>query len=176
MLRVQDSGCLMSFFFFSSRRRHTRCSRDWSSDVCSSDLMAFTTNGAPRGAPTRPVWASPETGVRTTTDGVVDSLPQARAMATAASENRFIVASPGSRVSCRKTSGRVRGAVRLLDTHPRAAADSAAYARPPTLCARFPVAPRARSEEHTSELQSRLHLVCRLLLEKKTLRTAATLP
>src|SRR5690606_3416304 len=27
-------------FFFSSRRRHTRFSRDWSSDVCSSDLAA----------------------------------------------------------------------------------------------------------------------------------------
>src|SRR6266550_7755012 len=27
-------------FFFSSRRRHTSCSRDWSSDVCSSDLAA----------------------------------------------------------------------------------------------------------------------------------------
>src|SRR3989337_2204373 len=27
------------FCFFSSRRRHTRCYRDWSSDVCSSDLM-----------------------------------------------------------------------------------------------------------------------------------------
>src|SRR2546429_9554987 len=27
-------------FFFSSRRRHTRCSRDWSSDVCSSDLTS----------------------------------------------------------------------------------------------------------------------------------------
>src|SRR5207245_5599682 len=26
--------------FFSSRRRHTRCYRDWSSDVCSSDLSA----------------------------------------------------------------------------------------------------------------------------------------
>src|SRR5947199_6868556 len=26
------------FFFFSSRRRHTRCLSDWSSDVCSSDL------------------------------------------------------------------------------------------------------------------------------------------
>src|SRR5207245_7402208 len=26
------------FFFFTSRRRHTRCYRDWSSDVCSSDL------------------------------------------------------------------------------------------------------------------------------------------
>src|SRR2546422_8439437 len=29
---------MLGFFFFSSRRRHTRCSRDWSSDVCSSDL------------------------------------------------------------------------------------------------------------------------------------------
>src|SRR5471030_1123389 len=28
------------FFFFSSRRRHTRCLSDWSSDVCSSDLLA----------------------------------------------------------------------------------------------------------------------------------------
>src|SRR5687768_432272 len=28
------------FVFFSSRRRHTRCSRDWSSDVCSSDLSS----------------------------------------------------------------------------------------------------------------------------------------
>src|SRR6266536_3052245 len=27
------------FFFFSSRRRHTRSTRDWSSDVCSSDLL-----------------------------------------------------------------------------------------------------------------------------------------
>src|SRR5690606_39457636 len=27
------------FIFFSSRRRHTRFSRDWSSDVCSSDLL-----------------------------------------------------------------------------------------------------------------------------------------
>src|SRR5690606_40799898 len=28
--------------FFSSRRRHTRFSRDWSSDVCSSDLLLFS--------------------------------------------------------------------------------------------------------------------------------------
>src|SRR5215813_11489327 len=32
---------LTLFFFFSSRRRHTRCGRDWSSDVCSSDLEEF---------------------------------------------------------------------------------------------------------------------------------------
>src|SRR6266550_5349914 len=76
------------FFFFSSRRRHTRCSRDWSSDVCSSDL--------PTERPPDP----------------------------------------------RRLHGAIRssrGRQRLPD----------------------------RSEEHTSELQSRLHLVCRLLLEKK---------
>src|SRR3712207_7051883 len=33
----------MVFFFFSSRRRHTRYWRDWSSDVCSSDLKQATT-------------------------------------------------------------------------------------------------------------------------------------
>src|SRR2546429_2317472 len=33
---TSDHGTI---FFFSSRRRHTRCSRDWSSDVCSSDLV-----------------------------------------------------------------------------------------------------------------------------------------
>src|SRR5699024_11567126 len=32
-------------FFFSSRRRHTRSKRDWSSDVCSSDLGEQLTNG-----------------------------------------------------------------------------------------------------------------------------------
>src|SRR3712207_6991640 len=32
--------CCITFFFFSSRRRHTRYWRDWSSDVCSSDLTA----------------------------------------------------------------------------------------------------------------------------------------
>src|SRR5207249_6913198 len=31
--------CSFFFFFFSSRRRHTRSKRDWSSDVCSSDLF-----------------------------------------------------------------------------------------------------------------------------------------
>src|SRR5207253_11334056 len=32
---------VLLFFFFSSRRRHTRWPRDWSSDVCSSDLQCF---------------------------------------------------------------------------------------------------------------------------------------
>src|SRR3712207_7753850 len=37
---------MMIFFFFSSRRRHTRYWRDWSSDVCSSDLEFFFSDGA----------------------------------------------------------------------------------------------------------------------------------
>src|SRR6267378_5977738 len=41
--------CVTVFFFFSSRRRHTRSLRDWSSDVCSSDLgCSFTA--------ARPLW------------------------------------------------------------------------------------------------------------------------
>src|SRR5256885_1524365 len=35
---VSFSFCIFLFFFFSSRRRHTRLQGDWSSDVCSSDL------------------------------------------------------------------------------------------------------------------------------------------
>src|SRR2546429_2939753 len=38
---------------------------------------------------------------------------------------------------------------------------------PLTLRSHLISTPKTRSEEHTSELQSRLHLVCRLLLEKK---------
>src|SRR2546422_4636266 len=83
----------LCFFFFSSRRRHTRCSRDWSSDVCSSDLFRRDAAGPGLPAPAEPHFARGR-----------DHLGARR---------------------------------------------------------------QARSEEHTSELQSRLHLVCRLLLEKK---------
>src|SRR3712207_7011710 len=53
------------FFFFSSRRRHTRYWRDWSSDVCSSDLWgtapvtapsAGWASSAPPAWTTRPTW------------------------------------------------------------------------------------------------------------------------
>src|SRR2546430_1036165 len=37
------------FFFFSSRRRHTRFDCDWSSDVCSSDLEPFADNQVRKG-------------------------------------------------------------------------------------------------------------------------------
>src|SRR2546422_4669278 len=93
-------------FFFSSRRRHTRCSRDWSSDVCSSDL-----NVGPKNA----------------------QIPINRSDLPPVQRQGQSVSPP----ACR----RIRIIVVRL--------------------------PQLRSEEHTSELQSRLHLVCRLLLEKK---------
>src|SRR5256885_3569436 len=36
--RLGETSRIVHFFFFSSRRRHTRLQGDWSSDVCSSDL------------------------------------------------------------------------------------------------------------------------------------------
>src|SRR5437870_9456652 len=36
-----------TYFFFSSRRRHTRWPRDWSSDVCSSDLATSKVKSRP---------------------------------------------------------------------------------------------------------------------------------
>src|SRR5882724_2525517 len=55
------------FFFFSSRRRHTRCLSDWSSDVCSSDLKDIPASpresDAARGAARVPT-GSPSLGAR----------------------------------------------------------------------------------------------------------------
>src|SRR2546429_502525 len=45
-----ENGCAL---FFTSRRRHTSCSRDWSSDVCSSDLTPANALNGP-GTPAQP--------------------------------------------------------------------------------------------------------------------------
>src|SRR5206468_6975127 len=107
-------------FFFSSRRRHTRSDRDWSSDVCSSDLTHAR----------RPLRARPRL-------------------------RRF---------------GRRAGAALVTEIacgesvqHRGQLADGGSET--PWWATRH--VHRGRSEEHTSELQSRSDLVCRLLLEKK---------
>src|SRR5690625_5479264 len=107
---MYDSYGFLLIFFFSSRRRHTRWPRDWSSDVCSSDLSSTSDEvGTPR------AWWSRATSLAI-----------------------WIAPRSWKWVSSLTPSGR-------LGYTPSA----------------------ARSEEHTFELQSRGHLVCRLLLEKK---------
>src|SRR5438105_11192032 len=104
-------------FFFSSRRRHTRSTRDWSSDVCSSDLSVQS------GLLGSTVW-----------NGLSRASP----------------ACDTTRVS------------QPPKTEPKARFAKYRQAWRNALTELF-----ARSEEHTSELQSRVDLVCRLLLEKK---------
>src|SRR5256884_7184943 len=64
-----------SFFFFSSRRRHTRCSRDWSSDVCSSDLLLIG-----YGAGAVNPWVAFETLDDLIQEGVLAGLDRAKAV------------------------------------------------------------------------------------------------
>src|SRR2546425_1484504 len=110
------------FFFFSSRRRHTRSDRDWSSDVCSSDRSEEHTSE---------LQSQAEDGIR---DLIVTGVQTC--------------ALPIDRKS-----------TRLNSSH-----DQISYA---VFCLSSDVCSSDRSEEHTSELQSRSDLVCRLLLEKK---------
>src|SRR5690349_24598571 len=52
-MEVKVRRLCICFFFFSSRRRHTRSLRDWSSDVCSSDLDGRAGRVAGHGRPAR---------------------------------------------------------------------------------------------------------------------------
>src|SRR2546429_1519475 len=118
------------FFFFSSRRRHTRCSRDWSSDVCSSDLVSLDFYHKD---------IVNILGVRET------NLPfAARIDNSGGGLTQVNGFGPWY-------AGTYNGGVLSFEK-------------------------RMRSEEHTSELQSRLHLVCRLLLEKKNKAEGGTAP
>src|SRR5690606_39792359 len=104
-----------------SRRRHTRFSRDWSSDVCSSDLPILI-------LPDRSLYILRFFGSRYIQDVPIRPVP-------ASWWGMNILPLPGPLFPVR-VPGPIPG---------------------PNLC-------HPRSEEHTSELQSRENLVCRLLL------------
>src|SRR5690606_39774210 len=106
-------------FFFSSRRRHTRFSRDWSSDVCSSDLAQQQNKEKYRDKANDPVAKLPYYKKLRWADGLF----------------------------------RAGSYFNAIEYYHQLLAEQE----------RNPY----RSEEHTSELQSRENLVCRLLLEKK---------
>src|SRR5882762_11003844 len=111
------------FFFFSSRRRHTRFKCDWSSDVCSSDLehSVPVIIVAERDRPISRLLLGNPAVVEVVKFSDLDGLRRALAAALAGV-----------------------AAVRREGARPMVADD-------------------VRSEEHTSELQSHLNLVCRLL-------------
>src|SRR2546421_8462144 len=77
-----------SFFFFSSRRRHTRSDRDWSSDVCSSDLLGPFLN--------QPIVRDPEFEVLVAIFGEHDDMPSAKSHAGGKASRRKCLASPRS--------------------------------------------------------------------------------
>src|SRR5256886_8265258 len=101
--RVQAMACRGRWdFFFSSRRRHTRFDCDWSSDVCSSDLICATAVDAAIGAGAE--YADARAVVRrgqfvTTKNGRVEQLTDA--------ESQGI----GVRVQIGRASGRGRGEI-----------------------------------------------------------------
>src|SRR5438046_7677734 len=163
---------LSSFFFFSSRRRHTRLVNDWSSDVCSSDL------GDEVLTPAFSFVASASTIVMAgATPVFVDIDPATYTLDVRAAERaltprtRAIVpvhlyGHPAPMDAIVAFAGR-HGLVVLEDA---AQAIGATWAGRPVgnwgdaACVSFYP---TRSEEHTSELQSLTNLVCRLLLDKK---------
>src|SRR5437868_7636183 len=117
-MMVGRRGLVGAFFFFSSRRRHTRSKRDWSSDVC-----------FPISERLRTEYEVPVEWVAV----VDDRVETAPAVAEELAESGEL-----EELGCTAW---------LSEVHPTATRIE-------------------RSEEHTSELQSRFDLVCRLLLEK----------
>src|SRR5256886_8601006 len=136
----------LASLFFSSRRRHTRFDCDWSSDVCSSDLLERGELHEHRARSGRPEIALVDAAARH-----APLRPQGTARA-------------GQRADL---TGDGRKALHLM---PRGTASAGGQLRQPLALAaqeRSEAESVVRSEEHTSELQSQSNIVCRLLLEKK---------
>src|SRR2546427_5792725 len=149
----------VSFFFFSSRRRHTRFDCDWSSDVCSSDLAAFP-------------GTSPGFGKAAAADGsrypyIFPIAATYWSQATAAV--KFVKDQLGGSLKGKKIgflfydnpAGREPIPI-LEDLSVKEGFQLKTFAVPPP-GVEMGGGTAKRSEEHTSELQSQSNLVCRLL-------------
>src|SRR2546429_5611012 len=180
-------------FFFSSRRRHTRCSRDWSSDVCSSDLVGGPVEEQlPLEVPVQVERGIIRPGARA---ALCPNDEERGARAILPAQHRVDLDRARAKVGILEREplrGRRGGSVRVDDVARETGAPSSgsvcrksvtagarlhsgSSSRPSTTGARSTRTAVTRSEEHTSELQSRLHLVCRLLLEKKKKKSIQSL-
>src|SRR5699024_11433648 len=97
-----------SGFFFSSRRRHTRSKRDWSSDVCSSDLKG-------RGTHRKPAWRGYKPGRKYLENTVKAIEPDFDTM-TAHALERMLRRSEERRVGKECRGGWARGANKAKNT------------------------------------------------------------
>src|SRR3712207_7582921 len=155
---------LYTFFFFSSRRRHTRYWRDWSSDVCSSDLAAVRNLGAPKYA----FFSMLAGALCNVFFDWIFIFPMQLGIQGAA-----IATSMGQIVSFFLLFFFFRNKRIFIPLLPRKISWSLLQRLFSIGFSSFIMEFSAaivlvlRSEEHTSELQSRQYLVCRLLLEKK---------
>src|SRR3712207_8071279 len=131
----------MRCVFFSSRRRHARYWRDWSSDVCSSDLKVRVRTYFNGGDGRRKIGR------------LVEEVAEVRVRETESELHALIL--------------EAREIKRLLPRYNSAGRDDrGGWFIRLDLEEPYPVPERVpeseRSEEHTSELQSRQYLVCRL--------------
>src|SRR5258705_10280124 len=92
ILAFRECYVCFLFFFFSSRRRHTRCLSDWSSDVCSSDLTDRRADSALKRELGR--WDLTALGVNQVIGSAVFALPAALA-ASAGPWSPWMVAAVG---------------------------------------------------------------------------------
>src|SRR5690606_39331023 len=134
------------YIFFSSRRRHTRFSRDWSSDVCSSDL-AFCEAITEIEREAAPADAVDDDALLLKLD------PADSADAVMRDFDRLEPCGEGNPRPKLVVDAHLLQAREVKGGHLKLRVDCGQGG--------------TRSEEHTSELQSRENLVCRLLLEKK---------
>src|SRR3989449_11662382 len=157
-------GVMICFFFFSSRRRHTRCSRDWSSDVCSSDLYVVFRVLIVQGPGSASQRKAGHCGEDQTPDILFKSsqcVDGIRKCAAKRADRCGECGTYGLHGASRSTDGTLGGHAAYCCRSSR----SGETPRSRTTTSSFEEIGRCaeRSEEHTSELQSRLHLVCRLL-------------
>src|SRR5947209_17517473 len=104
--------CCVGVFFFSSRRRHTRYWRDWSSDVCSSDLEEFFQIAPkPRSDVLNLLITGGSQGSRTLNQAARESWPLFRNAGFPRSEERRV----GKECRCRWSPGRYKKRNRKAD-------------------------------------------------------------
>src|SRR5256884_436963 len=122
-----QSPRLLTIFFFSSRRRHTRCSRDWSSDVCSSDLAS----GNPVSGVAVTFAASPGSGTVTPTTPVATG-----ANGIAAATSWTLSATAGQNTATATATGLAGSPVTFTATRTAGAATRLLLPTPPPSTAR----------------------------------------